>query len=132
MPGDGVGVLSMARWDDAPRLAPRELGILKRIEPALSALCAEHYAARASMPLAAPDDPRRPFTQAYRQFGGKLLSEREREIVALVLQGHSTQSIAGRLDISPGTVKIHRRNLYRKLGIGTQAALFASFLRFIA
>ena len=78
------------------------------------------------------EDSRPPFTQAYQQFGGKLLSEREREIVALVLQGHSTESIAGRLDISPGTVKIHRRNIYRKLGIGTQAGLFASFLRFIA
>jgi len=129
VPGDGVGVLSMARWEDAPRLARREIGILKLIEPALGALCAEHYAARAAPTL---EDSRPPFTQAYQQFGGKLLSEREREIVALVLQGHSTESIAGRLDISPGTVKIHRRNIYRKLGIGTQAGLFASFLRFIA
>ena len=126
---DGVGVLSMARWDDAPRLARREIGILKLIEPALGALCAAHYAVQAAP---RPEDSRRSFTQAYQHFGGKLLSEREREIVALVLQGHSTESIAGRLDISPGTVKIHRRNIYRKLGIGTQAALFASFLRFIA
>lgn len=129
MPGDGVGVLSMARWEEAPRLGRREIGILKLIEPALGALCAEHYASRAAPLL---EDSRPPFTQAYQQFGGKLLSEREREIVALVLQGHSTESIAGRLDISPGTVKIHRRNIYRKLGIGTQAGLFASFLRFIA
>lgn len=129
MPGEAVGVLSLTRWADAPRLARRELGILKLIEPALGALCAEHYAARVA-PVS--DDPKPRFTQAYRQFGGKLLSEREREIVALVLQGHSTESIAGRLDISPGTVKIHRRNIYRKLGIGTQAGLFASFLRFIA
>lgn len=129
MPGDGVGVLSMARWDDAPRLARREIGILKLIEPALGALCAAHYAVQAAP---RPEEPRPSYAQAYQRFGGKLLSEREREIVALVLQGHSTESIAGRLDISPGTVKIHRRNIYRKLGIGTQAALFASFLRFIA
>jgi len=132
LPGDGVGVLSMARWEDAPRLARREIGILKLIEPALGALCAEHYAAQAAPRLGVSEDSYPPFTQAYQQFGGKLLSEREREIVALVLQGHSTESIAGRLDISPGTVKIHRRNIYRKLGIGTQAGLFASFLRFIA
>jgi DNA-binding CsgD family transcriptional regulator len=132
LPGAAVGVLSLTRWADAPPLARRELGILKLIEPALGALCAEHYAARGAPRLALADDPRPPFTQAYQQFGGKLLSEREREIVALVLQGHSTESIAGRLDISPGTVKIHRRNIYRKLGIGTQAGLFASFLRFIA
>jgi DNA-binding CsgD family transcriptional regulator len=128
MPGGAVGVLSLTRWDEAPRLARREMSILRLIEPALGALCTEHYAAR----LALPEDHPMAFTEAYQQFGGKLLSEREREIVALVLQGHSTESIAGRLDISPGTVKIHRRNIYRKLGIGTQAELFASFLRFIA
>jgi DNA-binding CsgD family transcriptional regulator len=49
--------------------------------------------------------------------------------VSYVLQGHSTESIARHLDISPGTVKIHRKNIYRKLGISTQAQLFASFLR---
>ena len=86
--------------------------ILRLIEPALGALCAEHYAAQAET-----DDNRAPLTHAYQSFGDRLLSEREREIVALVLQGHSTESIAGRLDISPGTVKIHRRNIYRKLGI---------------
>jgi DNA-binding CsgD family transcriptional regulator len=128
MPGEAIGVLSLTRWDEAPRLARRELSVLRLIEPALGALCAEHYAPK----LGQPDDHPSTFTEAYQQFGGKLLSEREREIVALVLQGHSTESIAGRLDISPGTVKIHRRNIYRKLGIGTQAELFASFLRFVA
>jgi DNA-binding CsgD family transcriptional regulator len=121
-------VLSLARWAEAPRLARREMGVLRLIEPALGALAAEHYAPQ----HAAHDEHVSTYTQAYQQFGGKLLSEREREIVALVLQGHSTESIAGRLDISPGTVKIHRRNIYRKLGIGTQAELFASFLRFVA
>jgi DNA-binding CsgD family transcriptional regulator len=134
MPGEAVGVLSLARWAEGPRLAPRELALLRLIEPALSALCAEHYAAQApAEPAHAEPAPAKTtqFEAAYHQFGGKLLSEREREIVALVLQGHSTESIAGRLDISPGTVKIHRRNIYRKLGIGTQAGLFASFLRFV-
>jgi DNA-binding CsgD family transcriptional regulator len=131
MPGAAAGVLSLARLDDAPRLTRREVDILRLIEPALGALCSEHYARRSTSRNAA-DEHRAPLTHAYLRFGGTLLSEREREIVALVLQGHSTESIAGRLDISPGTVKIHRRNIYRKLGIGTQAELFASFLRFIA
>ena len=68
---------------------------------------------------------------AYQRFGRNLLSERERQIVTLVLQGHSTESIAQRLDISPGTVKIHRRNIYRKLHISTQGELFAAFLSFV-
>jgi DNA-binding CsgD family transcriptional regulator len=72
-----------------------------------------------------------PFARAFERFG-KPLSARERQIVTLVLQGHSTESIARHLDISPGTVKIHRKNIYRKLAISTQAELFAAFLGAIA
>jgi hypothetical protein len=32
------------------------------------------------------------------------------------------------LSISPGTVKIHRKNIYRKMKVSTQAELFAAFL----
>ncbi|MBY6266120.1 LuxR family transcriptional regulator [Azospirillum sp. 412522] len=47
------------------------------------------------------------------------LSPREKEIVALLIGGHSTLSISLRLDISGTTVKTHRKNLYSKLGVGT-------------
>src|SRR5258705_67142 len=84
------------------------------------------------------DAPRRqtgtgtaPFARGFERFG-KPLSARERQIVTLVLQGHSTESVARHLDISPGTVKIHRKNIYRKLAISTQAELFAAFLGAIA
>jgi hypothetical protein len=48
----------------------------------------------------------------------------------MILQGHSTQSIALHLDIAPGTVKIHRKNIYRKMQISTQAELFSVFMGF--
>jgi DNA-binding CsgD family transcriptional regulator len=32
------------------------------------------------------------------------------------------------LDISPGTVRIHRRNIYAKLRINSQGELFSEFL----
>ena len=60
------------------------------------------------------------------------LTEREREIVALMLKGHSSKSIARDLDIAVGTVKNHRKNVYRKLSITSQPLLFARFLRLIA
>ena len=43
----------------------------------------------------------------------------------LILRGHSTVSIALRLGISPQTVKVLRRQLYRKCAISSQAELFA-------
>jgi DNA-binding CsgD family transcriptional regulator len=33
--------------------------------------------------------------------------------------------------IVPGTVKVHRRNIHRKLGIKSQAGLFARFIEII-
>ncbi len=57
-----------------------------------------------------------------------LLSLREREVVGLVLRGHSSDSIAKRLGIAPGTVKVHRKNIYSKLGITSQSELFSIFL----
>jgi len=60
---------------------------------------------------------------------GARLTEREVETVRLILQGFSGKAIAQRLGISPETVKVHRRNLYHKLGVGGHAELFALLLR---
>jgi len=57
-----------------------------------------------------------------------LLTPREREIVDLILEGSGSQQIADRLFISLGTVKKHRKNIYSKLNIGSQAELFSLLL----
>jgi DNA-binding CsgD family transcriptional regulator len=64
----------------------------------------------------------------FHDFGEDTLTEREREIVQLVLIGHSSSSIALNLGISLPTVKTHRRNIYTKLDISSQAELFSLFL----
>lgn len=60
------------------------------------------------------------------------LTTREREVVRFMLLGHSSKSVARCLDIAVGTVKNHRKNIYRKLAIRSQSALFARFLNLIA
>jgi DNA-binding CsgD family transcriptional regulator len=50
----------------------------------------------------------------------------------MILQGHSSKSIARQIGIAPGTVKLHRKAIYRKLGITSQSELFASFLQTLA
>jgi len=66
-----------------------------------------------------------------RRLGRLSLTSREKQVVDLVLHGHSTESIARALRIVPGIVKIHRRNIYRKLKIKSQAGLFARFVEII-
>lgn len=61
-------------------------------------------------------------------FGRDHLSDRERQIVQLLLKGHSAKSIATLLNISPGTVGVHRSNIYQKLEVGSQGDLFSKFV----
>jgi DNA-binding NarL/FixJ family response regulator len=59
------------------------------------------------------------------QFGGEreVLTKREREILQLVAESHSTKAIASKLGISAKTVDNHRTNLMRKLNIHDVASL---------
>ena len=65
---------------------------------------------------------------AFRSFATGLLSPQEQRIVSLVLRGHSSLSIGLVLGIAEGTVKNHRKHIHAKLGISSQAELFALFL----
>lgn len=52
-----------------------------------------------------------------------VLSEREREILGLIVDGFSYTRIADRLCLSAHTVTTHRRNIMHKLGVNNTAAV---------
>jgi DNA-binding NarL/FixJ family response regulator len=54
------------------------------------------------------------------------LSDREREIAALVAAGRSNEQVAQRLFISVATVKFHLGNIYRKLGIARRGQIHSA------
>ncbi len=56
-------------------------------------------------------------------------TRREVEVAALVLRGHTNGSIACVLGISEDTVKVHRKRLYGKLNISSQAELFMRYMQ---
>jgi DNA-binding NarL/FixJ family response regulator len=55
------------------------------------------------------------------------LTQRESEVLALMVRGHSNRAIAQRLTLGEETVKTHVRSILRKLGVAdrTQAVAFA-------
>jgi DNA-binding CsgD family transcriptional regulator len=56
-----------------------------------------------------------------------LLTPRETEVTRLLLLGFDSADIALRLDISRHTVKDHRKQIFRKLEVGSLAQLFTMF-----
>jgi two-component system nitrate/nitrite response regulator NarL len=57
------------------------------------------------------------------------LTERERQVLALAAQGHSSRAIANQMHISDSTIKSHLTHLYRKLGTSNRAGAVAEALR---
>jgi two-component system response regulator NreC len=51
------------------------------------------------------------------------LSEREREVLALLALGHTNQEIAALLYISVRTAETHRAHIMQKLGLASRAEL---------
>ena len=47
----------------------------------------------------------------------ELLSDREREVLQLMAEGHSTKSIAAVLGVAPATVDTHRAHVFEKLDL---------------
>lgn len=107
-----------------------ELTRLERMEPVIQAAMKKVWAHRASGASQAQKDDgmHRRLTRCFDNFGRGVLTDRERQISQLLLRGHSTKSIARVLDIAPGTVMVHKRNLFSKLGITSQYELFSIFI----
>jgi DNA-binding NarL/FixJ family response regulator len=61
------------------------------------------------------------------------VSQREREVLRLMAQGHTTAKIGEQMFISPLTVESHRRNLLQKFGVVNSASLIhkATEMKFI-
>ncbi len=57
------------------------------------------------------------------------LTQRESEVLSLLVAGLSNRAIAAKLLVSEETVKTHSRGIYRKLGVSDRAAAVAVALR---
>jgi DNA-binding CsgD family transcriptional regulator len=104
----------------------RELTTLQDILPTVEVLCQQHWADAGSEPNAV--NLRAQLNAALEAFGSSLLTDRETQVINLVLHGHSTRTLAEKLSISMETVKLHRKHAYAKLEVSSQAELFYLFL----
>lgn len=99
---------------------------LERLFPYLNTVLLKQFALNSASLDA--EDVASPQEARFNDFGVEVLTSRELEITRLILVGHSSNSISMNLGISLPTVKTHRRNIYNKLQISSQAELFSLFL----
>jgi DNA-binding CsgD family transcriptional regulator len=123
--------LALGMTDGSRRFSKRQVGKLEDVFPAIEALLRKHWASPATSHPEQPDFRQR-LQQALGAFGASVLTRREREVIELVLLGHSTRLVAEKLGISTETVKLHRKHAYAKLDISSQAELFYLFVDAIA
>ncbi|GAA0639057.1 LuxR C-terminal-related transcriptional regulator [Halomonas beimenensis] len=128
---DVVMVVSLGFRGDGPRVTRRLMLALRHIAPVIDALLGEYWKWQGHR-FQARLAEREPVEAAFDSFGQEALTQREREIVRLLLAGHSTKSAARELDISDGTVKVHRKHIYQRLDISSQSQLFRLFLDHVA
>lgn len=107
------------------RFTRAELQRLELIEPTVQAALRRIWALQPSRSARTGDRLDRSLKRCFERFGEAVLTERERQVSQLLLRGHSTKSIARELDIAPGTVMVHKRNLFAKLNIRSQYELFS-------
>jgi DNA-binding CsgD family transcriptional regulator len=105
-----------------------DMQFLTSCAPLLGALIVRHWAQTDFRPRRSEAASSSHLEKAFATFGAGALTLRETQVVRLLLRGHSTKSAAHALSVSPETVKLHRKHIYRKLGVGSHVELFHSFI----
>ncbi len=124
---EGFVNIALGKTAERASFNKRERALLQDVYPTVEALAREHWN-RKLQPAAGGVNLRAQLHSALESFGSSMLTERETQVINLVLHGHSTKTVADKLSISMETVKLHRKHAYAKLEVSSQAELFYLFL----
>ncbi len=117
------------------RFSSNDIKAINSYFDVIQSLCQQHWKQTEFLlaePLFQPQyhtaQKRKLIEDALKSFGKGMLSEREKQIAALIVQGLDTKEISLELHISDGTVKNHRKRIYAKLHVVSLSELFQLFL----
>ncbi len=124
-------MISLGRDSALPAFRTRDMNVLSAVLPLIASLVRRHWGDDGADIRRAVDSTKPTHAHVldvFQSFARGELTAREAEIVKLVLLGHSSKSIARLVSISSETVRVHRRNIYAKMGLTSQGDLFSAFL----
>ncbi len=115
-----------------PSFQHADISALKLLLPyVVAAVQRHHELTAAATPDKADSLVHRKVRNTMENFASSLLTQRERQVLVYMLSGYSAVLTAEKLETTEGTIKVHRKNIHRKLDIGSQAELFSLFINCI-
>lgn len=123
--------LLIEREVPAAAYSQRAVQRLRDVVPFIQAFVIQHMRSTDQQPPSSPPAARSGFDlrSTILQLLPGEITTRECDIVELMLKGHSVKSMSSQLAIEEATVTNHKRNIYAKMRIHSQAQLFDRFLR---
>lgn len=120
---DGLlGNVTLSRTKRQAEFSEREMFILSQLEPHLTNRLFLEKQWRGSQLVSCSSLDYDSLARQYK------LTDRETEIVSLIMEGWDNNSIGDRLFISTGTVKKHMGNIFSKIGVSSRTQLMSIFL----
>ncbi len=134
LPNSVAMTISLMRSDNSSRFSAREFRLLASVAPIVNSLAQRHWVdahTKFKNDFSDPEsgEKRTIIENTVNALFSPRITPRETQVVAQVLEGHSSDSIANSLGITVGTVRIHRKNVYAKLNISSQQELFSIFFQ---
>lgn len=120
-------IVSLGQIDTRRQFSQDDLDNLTATSPLVESLVKHHWDS-SSDESENHFDMRKRLETALDSFGTSFLTDRENQTVQMILHGYANKAIAEKLNISIETVKLHRKNAYAKLDLGTQGELFNLFI----
>jgi DNA-binding CsgD family transcriptional regulator len=124
---------SIGRHVSEPDFTPEDDRRLRLLAPLLIGLVARHcqlaFPARARPAVAHSDSIPAEIASVLSGIATEPLTERELKVAELLVRGLSTKAVSKLLNITPMTEAVHRRNIYRKLGMTSQVELVSYCLK---
>lgn len=123
---------SLMRNQESEAFNKSELEHLKVIEPMINQMISTHWRLAKPANFQNGEDNQPESESAFLAVFGEKLTPTQSVIAALILRGHSNISLANSLGITEGTAKLHRSNIYKRLGIASQTELFQMFINYLS
>lgn len=129
-PSDGVSIqVCLGRDSNSnKKFSAKTLNDARQIAPIVSAMVEKHWRNLDTTGEYTEIETTNSLIASVKEIYEIQLSPRQAEVAMLVLRGHSSESIGLRLNIKTSTVKVFRKQLYKKCEISSQAELFKKFM----